>query len=155
MRARAGEQGGVAILLVLAALAWTGAAAFAARRMVVRGWAMEGEALLGDRAALAADSSLTWALGEGAGREGPAGTVLTVPAPVLPPEPGLRQAGEVRFHRLGPGPGPGVWWRLTVEGRVQVLAGSRPVRTFRQTREVYACQSPDGVMTVWAWRIVR
>ena len=162
MRNRASERGGAVLLLVLAALAWAAAGAFGAHRLVLRGWTLEGDALLGDRAALAADSALAWALA-GAGPAlaggdeapgGPSETVLAVPAWVLGPEPGLGLAGEVRIRRLGPGPAPGLWWRLTVEGRVAVPA-TRPVRTFRQIREAYGCTPPGGTPAVRAWRIVR
>ncbi|BDU73365.1 hypothetical protein [Mesoterricola silvestris] len=152
-------RGGAALLLVLGILTLCAAVAWMAHRAVLREQAVEGEALQGARAALAADSALAWFLeegwrdvpalldsGDGRGRE----EVLGVPARVLPREPA--QSGEVRVRDLGPSsrwPGSRVW-RLTVVGRV---TGPRP---FVQTREVYVSVAEGrGPPIKRAWRIVR
>jgi len=138
---------------------------FLMHRAVLRGWTLEGEALLGARAALAADSALAWFLEEGwkAQPEGPgqgngpdgrtvAGgeEILAVPPWVYPGEPA--QDGEVHVRFLGPSsrwPGTQLC-RLTVVGRVR---GPRP---FVQTREVYITVPDErGPPTKRAWRILR
>ncbi|NTV73783.1 MAG: hypothetical protein HGA66_06210 [Holophaga sp.] len=154
-------RGGAALLMAMAVLALCAAAAWMVHRAVLRDVAMEGEALRGAWAALAADSAEAWFLKEGwkalppapAQEEGwdpRAGLVLPVPPGIFPREPA--QDAEVRARFLGPSsrwPGSGLW-RLTVVGRVR---GPRP---FVQTREVYVT-IPDerGPPTKRAWRIVR
>jgi len=150
-------RGGAALLMAMAVLALCAAAAWMVHRAVLRDLAMEGEALRGAWAALAADSAEAWFMEEGwkalpaqeeEGRD--AGLALPVPPGVFPREPA--QDGEVRARFLGPSsrwPGSGLWC-LTVVGRA---LGPRP---FVQTREVYVT-IPDvrGPPTKRAWRIVR
>lgn len=151
----------VAALLVLATVP-----AVLAHRAVLREWALEGEALLGNQASLAADSSLAWCLGAGWTPEPPDGAgdraeaLLTVPGSVLPGDRTVRTDGEIRVRFLGPWPGdPGLEaWKLTVRGRVRVLAGGRPVRTFLQVREAWVTTpkaTPGAGPVLRAWRIVR
>lgn len=154
-------RGGAALLMAMAVLALCAAAAWMVHRAVLRDVAMEGEALRGAWAALAADSAEAWFLEEGwkdlppppaqAAEEGwDPGPALPVPPWVFPREPA--QDGEVRARFLGPSsrwPGSGLW-RLTVVGRA---LGPRP---FVQTREVYVTVPDErGPPTRRAWRILR
>jgi hypothetical protein len=142
------------MLLAAMILALVGAAAMAVHRSLVRGWAAEGACLLGDRAALAADSTLDWCLGLGAGalEQGP---LLVPPAGAIPGNPTSHLGGQVRVRFLGE-PGGLRLWKLTVEGRAS--AGGA---TFRQVREAYVTAPPprpEGTrapLTLRAWRIVR
>ena len=154
-------RGGAALLMAMAVLALCAAAAWMVHRAVLRDLAMEGEALRGAWAALAADSAEVWFLEEGwkalplapaqeEGGDAGAGLALPVLPWVFPREPA--QDGEVRARFLGPSsrwPGTRLW-RLTVVGRV------RGPRAFVQTREVYVT-IPDerGPPTKRAWRILR
>jgi hypothetical protein len=141
-------RGGATLLMALAILAIMTAAAFAVHRSVLREWALEGEALQGERAALAADSALGWVLDRWADR--PVETEFAVPGEVFPPQ----ASGRAWLLCLGEGP-PGTrrLWKVTVEGRIQPPGRSVP---YRQVREAYVAEG-EGTANpeVWAWRIVR
>ncbi|WP_306600158.1 hypothetical protein [Geothrix sp. 21YS21S-2] len=154
-------RGGATLLMAVAVLALSAAAAWMMQRTVLRELAVEGEALRGAWAALAADSAEAWFLQEGwkalpprpapgQGWDARAGLALPVPPGVFPREPA--QDGEVLVRFLGPSsrwPGTCLW-RLTVVGRV------RGPRLFVKTREVYVTVPDErGPPTKRAWRILR
>jgi len=153
------------LLLAVGVLIFTTGVALLVLQNVMRERAMEAEALLGARAALAADGALAWFLAGGwtspAGREDGAGvpdTLLAVPARVLEDGPRFRQDGEIRVLYLGGGEVPGRdVWKLTLEARHHVTAGSRTLATYRQLREVYVT-TPAGVAgaapALGGWRTV-
>lgn len=154
------ERGSAPLLLAVAVVTVAAGSALLVHRAVMRELAVEGEALLGARAALAADSSLAWFL-EAGWRSVPApgegDQVIPVPPGVFREEPPLVHDGEVRVRFLGPSarwPGSELW-KLTVRGRV--MAGGR-ARAFVQIREAYVTvprEEERGQPIKRAWRIVR
>jgi len=163
-----GERGSVTLLLAFSVLALATVAVFALHRNLLREWAMEGDALQGARAGLAADAALAWFLAEwttpAPGLPGglQPDLVLAVPAGVLPEAPPWRVEGDVRVRFLGELPGapdPGLdAWRLTLQGRVQVRSGGRIQGTYTQTRQAYVVTPRGGAgarPALRAWRVVR
>jgi hypothetical protein len=147
------ERGQGALLLVAGALALATAPALALQRTVARELAMEGEALRGARADLAADSVLDWFLSEGwtaldaCPQEGGA----DAPDGIFRPGPGTREGGSVHWRRLGSLPEQaGSLYRVRVRAFHRVPAG-----TFVQEREAYFVQSPGCPPVFRAWRILR
>ncbi len=146
--------------MAMAVLALCAGTAWMVHRAVLRDLVVEGEALRGIWASLAADGAEAWFMregwknlpepGGGEDRAREAGFALAVPPWVFSREPA--QEGEVRAHFLGPArrwPGSGLW-RLKVVGRA---LGPRP---FVQTREVYVTIPEErGPPVRRAWRIVR
>jgi len=160
------DRGSAPLLLVFAMLAIATVPAVLVHRAVMREFSLEGEALMGTRAGLAADSSLAWVLSAGWTPDPPDGeggrrdSVVSVPGSVLPGEGAIHEDGEIQARFLGPWPGdPGLEaWKLTVRGRVRVMAGGRPVRTFLQVREAWvttAKAAPGASPVLRAWRIAR
>jgi hypothetical protein len=159
---RAGERGGVAILLAFGLLALMAAAAFATGNNVIRELALGGEAVQGARAASAADAGLdwflAWAAGAGGGRAEPppdlpadgAAGLFTAPGDTL-----ARQGFALRVQPLGPLAQPGMgrreaaWgradpeslapdqlWRVTATGRCELLDRPGPADAGRP-RQVF------------------
>jgi hypothetical protein len=153
------------LLLAVGVLTFVTGAALLVLQGVLRERAMEAEALLGARAALAADGALAWFLTGGwtspAAPDDGAGVpdaLLAVPASVLDGGPRFRQDGEIRVRCLGEGEVPGrVVWKLTIQARHHLTAGPRTLATFRQTREAYVT-TPAGVAgaapVLGGWRTI-
>jgi hypothetical protein len=135
------QRGGAAILLAFGILTMATAMAFLMGEAAARAWRMEGEALQGARASLAADSALAWFLRDGRVFPAPPGSRLfRAPPEVFPQERGLVRDAELLVSHLGPLPGsdpPLEVWKVTVTARLRVLAGDRAVATYRQVREAY------------------
>ena len=165
------QRGTVTLLLAFAVLTLSTVAVYALHRNLLREWAMEGQALQGARAGLAADTALAWFLAEWttpepeARGQGWAETRLAVPPGVLAgaaPAP-LVVDGEVRVRFLGPLPtsldpeGTLEAWRVTVRGRLQVPGAGRG-GNYQQTRQAYVvtARGQAGARPVLrAWRVVR
>ena len=147
------------LLLAFAILTMITVPALVVQAALVREGRIEGDALLGSRAELAADSTLRWFLAEG-WRPGLAEGSVQAPDTLLPGEGAFQPQGELRVRHLGPS---SRWpeadaWKVTARGQVRVLAGDRAVRTFTQTREAYVTtvRGTEGAPPVLrAWRIVR
>ena len=159
-----GERGSATVLLAFAILALATVALFSVHRSVLREWAMEGDALQGARAGLAADAALAWFLADwtspAPGGTPPPETVLRVPASALPDLAPLGVEGEVRVRFLGalPGAQDPAWdvWRLLIQGRLVVRSGGRARAAFTQRRQAYVItpQGSAGAAPVLrAWRI--
>ena len=172
---REGERGGAAIIAALALLSLLAGVGLAASRNLLRESAIQGDALLGTRAALAAESGLAWFLAWAAGA-GPADPGAPPPLPpdllAQPAEDRLRTACslQIRPEPSRDSPGTAAAYRVTAEGRCEVLAGDGPVRSFRQVRELVVAvpfqdsAGPPGTVQpatprpeprVLSWRIVK
>ena len=155
------QRGGALLLLAMAALALAAVPVLMMQLAVVREFALEGEALLGARAALAADSALAWFLRDGwRGCQGRLGAELpdlgmAVPAGLFAGSPELTQEADLRVRFLGPSAlATDVdAWQVTVRARVRVPAGP----AYQQTREAWLCvpRTEAGGPVLRAWRIVR
>lgn len=150
------ERGSALLLCAFALLAVGAASTFALHRSVLREWALEGDALQGDRAALAADDALAWFLATWTAPAAGGDVLLAVPDEVYPEGP--RRSGTVQVRYLGGRPvGPGEpaqvdAWKVTVTGRLH-LGG-----TWHQVREAYVLTprgAPGAPPVLAAWRIVR
>lgn len=155
---RRGERGQAALLLVLGVLVVTTSGALALHHTLLRDVALEGEALRGARADLAADAVLAWFLLEGGAllTEERTDGSLEAPGGIFVPGPGAREEGTVVFRRLGPLPEGGGWmWKVTLQVRHRVLAGNRTVAVSAQEREAYVSRAAPAPPVLRAWRAVR
>ncbi len=164
---RRGERGAAALLLLMSLMALLAAAGLQVHRSVVRELAMEGDALQGDRAALAADSTLAWFLEDGwrevhLADETPA-VLVRAPGEVFGEEAESTE-GEVKVLRLGIlEPEPGIAdgsarevWKLTIRGRRRPPGGAGE-GGHAQVREAYLVRpaaAGDTPLALWAWRTV-
>ncbi|GEM_PF-1335891 len=153
-------KGGMAILAAFLLLMLMAAAAFAAMGNLRRELALGGEALLGAKAASAAESGLAWFLARSAGDPGlslPTGAGegwRLAPPPGLLAEPWdafLQQDFEVRIRPLGALPRAGgeaegsaadQLWQVTATGRCGIKGQSHG--GFIQVRELLVASPPAG-----------
>jgi hypothetical protein len=162
----AAQRGGTAILAAFLLLVLMAGAGLATSRNVVRDLAMGGDAVLGARAACAADSGLEWFLawaredpenlrtflagleGEAPGSErSPPGTPLALETP----ETSFTLGFQLRVGRLGAWTRPGaegeaeevVLWRVRSTGQARSAAQAQD-KAFVQARELVFSTPPPG-----------